>query len=267
MRRAAVLGSPISHSLSPDLHRAAYRALGLDWEYTAIEMAADGLADFVDGLDETWVGLSLTMPLKEAARDLAASMSGTVAVTGSANTLLLPDLAAHNTDVDGIRTAFRRAGLSGSGFPAVVVGSGATARSAVVALHRMGADRVTVCARHPARAADLAALAESIGLPASVRPLDGFTDCGASVAVCTLPAGAGDALEVGELPSDGWLLDVVYERWPTLLASAWVRGGGTAVSGLEMLLAQAERQVELMTGRSAPTQDMRRALPGSAASS
>lgn len=262
MRKAAVLGSPIVHSLSPALHRAAYRALGLDWSYQALEVQAGQLSGFVAGLDRTWVGLSLTMPLKEAVLELARVVDPVARVTNSANTLLLPDRHALNTDVDGLVTALRRAGLAESaGFAGTVIGAGATARSAIAALHGLGAAEVHLLARRPAAAGPARHTAESLGIRLHVRPLTEVTLLSAPLVISTIPAGAADLL-AGALPaSPGMLLDVVYAPWPTPLARAWRAGGGQIVSGLEMLLGQAERQVELMTGRPAPTEAMRAALP------
>lgn len=259
---AAVLGSPIAHSLSPALHRAAYRALGLDWTYHRLEVTAERLPGFVDSLDDTWVGLSLTMPLKEAVLDLAEQVSPTARATTSANTLLLPGRHALNTDVDGLVTALRRAGFSESaGFTGTIVGAGATARSAVAAMHELGAGLVHLLARRPEAAGPARSTAEHLGIRLEVHPLPQTRFLDVPLVVSTVPAGAADAL-AGSVPANpGWLLDVVYAPWPTVVAGAWAQGGGRIVSGLEMLLAQAERQVELMTGTPAPTAAMRAALP------
>ncbi|HQR79548.1 MAG TPA: shikimate dehydrogenase [Actinomycetota bacterium] len=263
MRRAAVLGSPISHSLSPALHRAAYRALGLDWFYEALQVEIGQLPGFVDALDETWVGLSLTMPLKEAVLDLAREVDPLARVTDSANTLLLPQRHALNTDVDGLVTALRRAGLvAPAGFTGTVIGAGATARSAIAAMRELGAAQVQLLARRPEAADPTRRTADLLGVPLLVRPLTEVGPLSAPLVISTIPAGAADHL-AGAVPArPGLLLDVVYAPWPTPLARAWQAGGGRIVSGLEMLLGQAERQVELMTGRPAPTDAMRAALPG-----
>ena len=261
-RRAAVVGSPIAHSLSPALHRAAYQALGLDWTYDRHEVVAEDLPSFVDGLDDSWAGLSLTMPLKEAVLRLAQEVSWTARVTNSANTLLLPQRQAFNTDVEGVATALRRAGFSHhGGFDATVVGAGATARSAAAAVQQLGATRVDVLARRPERAGEMRETAELIGIELHVHRWGEPAYLRAPLVVSTVPAGAADTL-VPDLPAEpGWLLDVVYYPWPTVLAGSWQAKGGRIVSGREMLLAQAERQVELMTGLPAPTAAMRAALP------
>lgn len=261
-RNAAVIGSPISHSLSPVLHRAAYKALGLDWVYWGLEVNTEQLAGFVDGLDASWVGLSVTMPLKEAVLGVASEVNWTAEVTRSANTLLLPARQALNTDVDGLTAALRRAGFRAApGFPATIVGSGATARSAVAALGRLGAAEIHLLARRPTACGDALSTAERVGIDLRVHPFTAYEHLSAPVVVTTVPSGVADVF-AGRVPAGpGWLLDVVYSPWPTLIAEAWQRAGGRIVSGLEMLLAQAERQVELMTGRTAPTEAMRAALP------
>ncbi len=261
-RKAAVIGSPVSHSLSPALHRAAYGALQLDWTYDRVEVTAEQLPEFIDRLDQSWVGLSLTMPLKEAVLDVGTDVSWTAGVTRSANTLLLPSRAVFNTDVDGLVTSLQRAGFGAEpGFPATIVGAGATARSAVAAVHALGAGVVHVLARRPERAGPIRAAAERIGIALEVHPLAEQAPWAAPLIITTVPAGVADALTATIPTTAGWLVDVVYSPWPTALAGAWEASGGRIVSGLEMLLAQAERQVELMTGRPAPTAAMRAALP------
>jgi shikimate dehydrogenase len=261
-RNAAVVGSPVSHSLSPVLHRAAYKALGLDWVYWGLEVSTEQLPDFVTRLDESWAGLSLTMPLKEAVLEVADEVSWTAQVTTSANTLLLPDRQAHNTDVDGLRVALQRAGFDEPpGFSATIAGAGATARSAVAAMHQLGAGEVHLLARQPEKADPARRTAEIIGIDLHVHPFGQTSYLRAPLVIATVPSGVADNL-AGALPSTpGWLLDVVYSPWPTALAQSWQTRGGRIVSGLEMLLAQAERQVELMTGHPAPSEAMRAALP------
>ena len=261
-RRAAVLGSPIAHSLSPVLHRAAYRSLGLDWTYEAIEVDEAGLAGFLAGCDASWAGLSLTMPLKRAVLPLLVRSSALVQQVGAANTVVFePDgPVGHNTDVAGIVAAL--AGIGAEAGPAVVIGAGATAASAVAALAELGCPRVLVLARRPEAGADLPALAESLGVALTRGPwpgvLPGVREAG--VVVSTVPAAAGAAL-AGAVPTDpGCLLDVSYWPWPPALVRAWRAAGGRAVSGEEMLAHQAAAQVRLMTGREPDLAAMRAAL-------
>ena len=264
--RAAVLGSPIAHSLSPALHRAAYAALGLDWSYDAVEVTEDGLAGFVEGLGAEWAGLSLTMPLKKAVLPLLDSASRTVEVTGSANTVLLKDhrREGHNTDVQGIVAAFREAGVDGID-RAAVVGTGATAASAIVALQDLGAHHVRVLGRDAAKISALGAVAEAVGVelrPAELHPLE-LEDRWPQAIVSTVPAGVLDEFAAQSAPGGAVpaLLDVVYHPWPTPLASVYAKAGGTVVPGLAMLLHQAAAQVTLMTGLDAPIEQMRASLP------
>ena len=258
----AVLGSPIAHSLSPALHPAAYDALGLaGWRYRAIECAAPELADVLRALDaEGLAGVSLTMPLKQAVMPMLTRVEALAAEVGGANTVVFGDRpgewSGFNTDVPGIADALAGIVVSES---ATVLGAGATAASAVVALASLEVRHVVVRARRPAAAAELVALAAGRGLVIDVEPWPEALD--AELVVSTVPAGAADALagSVGEV-GGRVLFDVVYAPWPTPLAAAWSAGGGTVVGGLELLIAQAARQVTLMTGRDAPVQAMRAAV-------
>jgi shikimate dehydrogenase len=265
-RRAAVLGRPVAHSLSPVLHRAAYEALGLDWEYGRHDVGADELPGFVAALDGSWAGLSLTMPLKEAIRPLLDDVDPVAAATGSVNTVVLDSAGRHgwNTDVEGIAVSLDEQG-AGTG-PATVLGAGATARSAAAAVVGRGAAEVVVVARRPEAAASVVATAERLGARAQAV---GWGSAGehlaADVVVSTVPKGAADAL-VPDVPGHpGCLLDVVYDPWPTPLATAWLAAGGRVASGLDMLLHQAVRQVELMTGQHPPVEVLRAALASAAA--
>lgn len=261
-RRCAVLGSPVAHSLSPALHAAAYDHLGLEWEYGRHEVTEDGLAGFLEGLDASWRGLSLTMPLKQAALGLAHEASAVARQAVAANTILLePDgrRVADNTDVPGMANALRETGATRVPV-ATVLGGGSTARSAVVSLAGL-AGRVEVFVRNPARAGQLARAAAMSGVRAEVLAWEGRTaGLSAPLVVVTTPRGACDDL-AGSVPSaPGTLLDVVYDPWPTPLAAQWESAGGTVVSGLDLLVHQAALQVLLMTGRPVPLAVLRRAL-------
>jgi shikimate dehydrogenase len=257
-RRAAVLGSPIAHSLSPVLHRAAYAELGLPWSYDAVEVSPAGLAAFLDGLDETWAGLSLTMPLKAAVLPLLTSVSDLARGVGAVNTVLLPQRRGENTDVPGMVAALTAHGISRLG-SAAVLGGGATARSALAALGPLTDTPVRVFARGPEREAELRAAAARLGLDVQVRHwADAARAVEADLVVSTTPASAGES-RAGEWPRACVLFDVVYDPWPTALARAASAAGATVIGGLDLLVGQAALQVELMTGRAAPVEAMRRA--------
>ncbi len=267
--RAAVLGSPVGHSLSPVLHTAAYAALGLSqWRYTAHECDEAGLPGFVAGLGAGWAGLSLTMPLKRAALRVADELSPLAAAVGAANTLVRRDgrWSADNTDVRGLVVPLRAGGPAER---AVVLGAGGTAQAALAALAEVGVPDVTVLVRSAARAGELRATAARLGVDPVVRAvLDDPAQvaavlAGADVVVSTLPAGAADAL-TGARPG-ATVVDVVYAPWPTPFAAAAAADGARVVSGLEMLLHQAVAQVELMTGRPGPVAAMRAALEAAVA--
>jgi shikimate dehydrogenase len=267
--RAAVLGSPIAHSLSPALHTAAYAVLGLEsWSYTAHEVTGDELAGFVAGLGPEWAGLSLTMPLKEAAFAVAREVSPMAREVGAVNTLVrLPGggWSADNTDVHGMSRALQEAGAGdavATSRHALVLGSGATARSAVASLAELGVERVTFAVRGSARA-ETVAQARDGGMSVQECGLDEVVSVlpQVSLVVSTLPGGAAPAGVLDGAPdlAGRVLLDVVYAGWPTPLAQAFEAAGGRVVSGFEMLLHQAARQVELMTGHAAPVAAMRAA--------
>ena len=246
-----MLGSPIGHSLSPVLHRAAYAALGLDgWVYDAYEVTEDRLAGFLADLDPSWAGLSLTMPLKAAVLPLLDGASPLVEAVGAANTVLLRDgrRLGENTDVPGMVAALESAGVGGSVPSAAVLGGGATARSALAALAAVTGE-ATAYVRTPARAGALTATAEAVGLRLDVRSWSAAAEgLAAPLVVNTTTAGAADALVAGVPRSVGTLFEVLYDPWPTPLAAAWAARRGIVVDGLELLVRQAVLQVGLMTG-------------------
>ena len=252
-----MLGSPIAHSRSPDLHLAAYRALGLaDWTYERIECGAEELPEVVSGFGREWVGVSVTMPGKFAALRFADERTDRAELAGSANTLLrTPDgWRADNTDIDGVTGAL--GSVSGRG---VVVGSGGTAPAAIVALAELGVGDITVVARNPDKAARLVELADRVGAAARFCELGSAAVADAEVVVSTLPAevAAGYA---ERFAGAAVLLDAIYDPWPTPLAAAVMAAGGRVVSGLQMLLHQAFAQVEQFTGLPAPREAMEAAL-------
>jgi shikimate dehydrogenase len=262
-RRAAVLGSPIAHSLSPVLHRAAYAALGLaGWTYDAFEVDEAGLPDFVAGLDASWAGLSLTMPLKRAILPLLDSVSEVAASVDAVNTVLCtPDgrRVGDNTDVPGMVEALRERGVTRVP-SAAVFGAGATATSTLAALRSVCDGPVRAYVRGALRAQEMFEAGERLGVEIQVRPWeDAHKGLDYPLVVSTTPKGATDHLAPVVPSSPGVLFDVVYDPWPTSLAEAWAKAGGTVVGGLDLLVHQAVLQVELMTGERGPLAEMRAA--------
>jgi shikimate dehydrogenase len=262
--RAAVLGSPIAHSLSPVLHTAAYAAFGLDrWIYTAIDCDEAGLPGLLASCDSRWAGLSLTMPLKRAVLPLLDRTEPLAVEVGGANTVVFAGGERHgyNTDVPGLVAALAEAGVR-SPAGATILGAGATACAALAALRATGLAAVTVQVRDQARAGDLLAAARRLGLAVELR-LFGSQVRDGDLLISTVPAGAADfyaerAIDPRARPSA--VLDVVYDPWPTPLAVAVAQAGVVVVSGFDLLLHQAARQVELMTGlEPAPLEPMRAA--------
>lgn len=255
MTAAAVLGSPIAHTLSPALHRAAYVELGLNWTYDVIDCPEAELAGRWAELGGTYAGLSLTMPLKRAVLPLLDRAEETVALVGACNTVVFgtDGSVGYNTDVRGVVAAL--ALLPGGGWDAaVVLGGGGSARAVLAALAEVGCGPVTVCLRDVSRGAALVSLGERVGLPVTVEPwaaAAGVVRAVPLVVACT-PAGATDQLAAGGWSAATALFDVLYAPWPTALGAAVLAAGAPVTGGLPMLVAQAAEQVRLMTGRPAP---------------
>lgn len=257
----------MAHSLSPVLHTAAYRALGLTgWTYERVEADAAALPTLVSTLDGSWVGLSVTMPGKQAALSVATDATDRAVAVGAANTLVRADSGwrADCTDVDGVVGALRAAGFTGSGY-AVVLGAGGTACAVLAGLADLGLARAYVVAREPARAEPVLRCASKLGLPVEVirwaaAPWESLAG-DAAVLVNTAPTAAIEA-HVPLLAAVPCVLDVIYHPWPTALATAVGSRGGRLATGLDMLLHQAFGQVEQFTGLNAPRKVMREALAG-----
>jgi shikimate dehydrogenase len=269
VRRAAVLGSPIKHSLSPVLHGAAYQALELrGWHYDMIECGEPGLPGLLDGMGPEWAGLSLTMPLKRVALTVADEVAPLAQAVGAANTLvfsLAGGRQAHNTDVAGLTGALREAGLARLERP-VILGAGGTAQAALAAVRELGHESPTVLVRNLARTDELRATAERLGMRPEIsgglleEPLPA-----ADLVISTLPGGAADQLSGTRWLQGATVLDVVYASWPTPLARSALSAGCSVISGLAVLLYQAVAQVELMTGYPGPVEAMRTALAAAVA--
>jgi len=270
-RRAAVLGSPVAHSLSPVLHRAGYRELGLTgWSYDAIACDEQALPGFLGSLGPDWAGLSLTMPLKRAVLPLLDDAEQLALDVGAANTVLLHGgrRRGYNTDVPGMVTALRQAGVTTDG-NALILGSGATACSALAALRETGASDISVAVRSRPRAEPLRAVAGRLGLEVRLIQLgaapgagDGLGRARWQLLISTVPAvGAATVasqITAGIVQADA-VFDVVYDPWPTALAEAAGAAGQHVISGYELLVHQAVGQFELMTDRQAPVAAMRAA--------
>jgi shikimate dehydrogenase len=264
--RCAVLGSPIAHSLSPVLHRAAYAELGLDWQYTAHEVSEAELPAFLAGLDETWRGLSLTMPLKRAVVPLLDELSDRAAQAQAVNTVILEPgrRTGHNTDIPGAVAAVRE--RSDLALPtAVIVGGGATASSTLLALADLGCTSVRVvvrdtsrveetleaAGRHPARPmVEVLTFREAAASAEALRP---------AIVVSTVPAEAQGEAVLRLARTAPVVFDVLYDPWPTPLATLAATEGKTFVSGLDLLAHQAALQVTLMTGAEEPPLEAMRA--------
>lgn len=246
MIRAAVLGSPISHSLSPTLHMTAYTYLGIDGQYEAIDVDAPRLRDFVSGLDESWAGFSLTMPLKEEVISIATVVDDLAIRINSANTLLRTSTGwrALSTDVNGFRQTLLAHDVND--FQTVtILGSGATARAAAAACDMTGR-QITVIHRSAERESSMRKAA-----PLSVLT---FLPWGADLENTDLlinatPAGVADGY-CEDLGVAGVYFEALYSPWPTKLLAKWRSLKGYGIDGLDLLIHQGIDQVSLMTGLS-----------------
>jgi shikimate dehydrogenase len=265
MRRCCVVGSPIAHSLSPVLHEAAYRELGLDWEYDAFEITEPELLPFMMNLDESWRGVSLTMPLKRVAYRVADQVDDDYAENlGVVNTLVIVDgkgtILGYNTDVDGFVAALRENGIEFVG-EILVVGGGATAASALASIRQMGGLKATIAVRDRGRAQYAADIAYRYGLETTVIGLDDIDQIPvAPLLVSTIPASAQEPYAEALAERGHVVFDVIYDPVRTPLIEAAERAGKTTIGGFDLLLHQAARQVELMTEvDKAPVEAMRKA--------
>lgn len=268
---AAVIGSPIAHSLSPVIHRAAWQQLGIDgWEYRRAEVTEESLPPFIGQLDESFCGLSVTMPCKQAVMPLLDAIDPLASAVGAVNTVVPSAgmLAGFNTDVTGIASAIRRA-CSRSGVPvpssALVLGARATASSALAALGELGIT-TTVAARRFGGPGSVISAASRLGV--SVEQVM-WSDVSAvasaaaraDVLISTLPAGVADPIASRLAPREGQiLLDVIYSPRDTALRTTFEKAGGVVAEGTDMLVYQGAAQVQLMTGRSPDPAVMRHAL-------
>ena len=272
MTWAAVIGSPIEHSLSPVIHRAAWAQLGIDgWEYHRLEQDTDSLPGFIAGLGADCAGLSVTMPCKQAVMPLLDVIDPLASAVGAVNTVVPSSgvLAGFNTDVTGIASAVRRAcSMAGCSAPssALVLGARATASSALAALGELGITSSTVAARRFGGPGSVVAAASRLGVTieqvlwSDAEAVDRAASS-ADLVISTLPASAADPLAERLRVREGQiLLDVVYSPRDTALRRAFESAGGVVAEGTDMLVFQAGAQVQLMTGRSPDTGVMREAL-------
>ncbi len=259
----AVFGSPIEHSRSPILHAAAYQALGLDWSYSKRQVEAREFRGILDSLDTSWRGLSLTMPLKHEGFLSAGSVDSHGTYTQGVNTLSFSYLEGfrvvrgYNTDVYGITASFTAAGLTNCS-RATILGGGATALSALVALDELGAENVSVVLRDVSKADLLKSLGREIGISVDVYSLADLDAVPAGDAVISsIPGTAAIDIEALDRTTGAIMLDVAYDVWPSPRADSWTRRGGVAISGLSMLAYQAIKQVRIFTA-GVPDQELPR---------
>lgn len=251
MPRAAVLGSPVGHSLSPVMHRAAYQALGLtDWTYDARECTSEQLADVLAEVrsDPSWGGLSLTMPLKLEVMELVDEVDELAQRVGSANTVVRRadgSLWVTNTDVVGVAASLDSLDLPAGLKTAVVLGGGGSARAALLALEQRGVSEIRVVMRDVSRGRDLRSV---VGCTVALVPWSEIATeiASAALVVSSVPSSSKVALDVW--PARCSLFDLTYDPWPTPLVALASSAGAKTIGGLRMLAVQAAAQVAHMTG-------------------
>jgi shikimate dehydrogenase len=253
-----VLGHPIAHSLSPVMHRAAYDQLGLEWSYDAYDVDERGLPGFVGGLDESWRGLSLTMPLKRAVLPLLDDVSAVAGEAGAANTVILDGgrLSGDNTDVPGAVAALVERGVMRVR-TATILGGGATAESVLLALRQLGLTSVRVLVRDPDRAQQLVDRGVAAGLDVTVGRLSDDDPPAADVVVSTVPSTAVAESAERLVSRSEVVFDVVYDPWPTPLTERAADLGRPVVTGIDLLAHQAVLQVQIMTSHDVPVDVVR----------
>lgn len=262
VRRCAVLGKPIEHSLSPLIHTTAYEVLGIaeGWHYGRHEVDEAGLAAFIAGCGPEWVGLSCTAPLKHALLSLGRA-SERARLLDSGNTFLFNDgnPLVENTDVTGLVGALGRAGVT-SASSALLLGNGATARSALYAVAEMGVSSALVLARSEARArASLDGLAGLLGVRLAYGPWGTVPDADADavdVLVSTVSTPLAADVATGLVRLTRVCFDATYNHYPTELDRAARAAGIVQLSGIDLLVGQALDQVRLMTGRECPPEPL-----------
>lgn len=259
-RRAAVLGHPIAHSMSPPLHTAAYRVLDVAIGYEAIDTTLDQLDAVLARIraEDGWTGLSVTMPLKGGTAERMDRLAGRAQALGVVNTVTVDgpagarELTGHNTDVDGIVNAVTHAGVR-PGLRGAVLGGGGTASAAVAAMAALDAREVDLFVRDSARAANVRRVGRKLGVELTFCDWDDSVDQlpEADLVIATLPPRGADGLAAAMVQAHtavrpgAVLLDAAYDPWPSALADHWAHAGGVIVPGLEMLLYQAVEQVRL----------------------
>ena len=245
--KAAVLGSPIDHSLSPLLHTIAYTELGLESEYSRIEVKNGELEGFLKNCDSSWTGFSLTMPLKEEVLSCSKDISEIAKRIRSANTLVRTSdgYRATSTDISGFTHALTAHGAEARG-QVLIIGAGATARAVAAACDGV-ATRITIMNRSPSRVQALANCVELSELAfISWDESEFFEE--ADLIISTTPEGASDSLiDFFPLRPTSIFFDVLYKPWPTRACAAWGARGGQIIDGLDLLIHQGIDQVAMFS--------------------
>jgi shikimate dehydrogenase len=266
-RKVGVIGWPIEHTLSPVIHNAAFVALGMDWVYVPLPVAAARLPAALDGLGALgFAGANVTMPHKTRAAELVPDLSHDARLLRAVNTIVvgIDGLAGHNTDALGFERFLREdTGFDPSGRAALLFGAGGGARACALALSRGGLAELSVAVREPSRGEDLRATLEGSGTALRVVSIDDVSEVHAGLIVNATPLGVhGERLPLPSLVPGVVGVDLLYRPSATPFQAEIREGGGSVFGGLGLLLHQAAISFELWTGQTPPLSVMSAAALG-----
>jgi shikimate dehydrogenase len=269
-----VIGYPIAHSLSPPMHNAAFRELGMDWAYAAFRVEPERVAEALRGIVAlNMVGINVTIPHKQAAAELVDDVDGAAQALGSVNTIHNIDgqLKGYSTDGPGFVRAVEETGTDLGRKAVALIGSGGSARAVAHALATAEVSRLAIAARRPFKAEEVAAMvAEHTGKAIEVADLNSAAArqavSDAQIVVDTTSVGMYPRAEVDPVIPGEWLhpgqlvCDLTYNPRHTVLLQAAGKAGADVLDGTGMLVHQGAIAFEIWTGRPAPVETMREAL-------
>lgn len=272
LKTFAVIGDPIEHSMSPNIHNAAFRELGMESTYIAYRIQADQLEEGVESLKKTGIaGFNVTIPHKVSIMKMLDRTDQNCSLVGAANTVTIENgtLKGYNTDMDGFLAPIIRQGMQIRDSSVLLLGAGGAARAIVAGLAREGAARITVANRTMQRARDLCTFAKRLGVEADAVQLGPGTDpAGYKFIINSTSIGMGNRdtpMDTGRISPDSVAYDIVYTPVSTAFLEGAKRRGAATIFGYEMLLGQAAMAFEIWHKRKAPYNAMKKALLGAGA--
>ena len=267
-RTYAIIGDPVSHSLSPAMYNAAFRDAGMDCTYIAYRVPAGELAEGVESLRAAGIhGYNVTIPHKIGVMEYLDSVSKECSLVGAANLVRDRDgrRRGFNTDMDGVLGPLASRDVSISGLRVMMLGSGGAARAAASGLASRGVSRIHICGRTPGNARSLADHCSRLGVSASSGPMPPRVEGGFDLVVNATPVGMNGGASPSDMSRtspDTITYDMVYTPVRTAFLEQAEKAGAATIPGWEMLLEQAVISFGILHGTEAPADAMRRALVG-----